>query len=368
MKNERNIIGIMSGTSLDGIDAAMITVRGVGLDIEVTPMSHASSSLGEAADTLKALARDLPIPPSRWATTILEFSEQCARVALECANGIPADLIVVHGQTVHHAPPSSIQLINAAVLAQRTGCPVMHDLRAADLAAGGQGAPITPMADWILFRDTDPTSVVNLGGFCNFTYLPSSENGHHDIGAIQAGDICPCNHLLDEAARRLLGLKMDPEGGHAMKGKEDVEVSRRIVNHLTRHDGERSLGSGDEGNEVLDFLSSIENPDDALATLSHAIAGAIISGLPKTGHKMILAGGGAFNECLVESVRAQWEGEVVLSSELGIDIQAREAIGMAILGTLAQDGVPVTLPQVTGRNTQIACDGCLTTIAEKTDR
>ncbi len=357
MKTERNIIGIMSGTSLDGIDAAMVKVRGVGLDIVVTPVRHGSCTLGSAADTLRAMARDEPVPASMWARTRLAFSEQCARLANECAAGTPVDLVVVHGQTVHHAPPSSIQLVNAAVIAQQTACPVMPDLRAADLAAGGQGAPITPLADWILFRDSEPTTVLNLGGFCNFTSLPSDQAGGHDLAGINAGDVCACNQLLDQAARSLLDLDMDPEGSHAARGRCEPDVSRTIVNRLKKQfEQNRSLGTGDEGHDVLELLESIVDAEDALATLVDAIATTITESIPANGQRLLLAGGGALNECLVESITTRWTGRVAMTGVHGIHVQAREAIGMATLGALAMDGIPITLPQVTGRG-----DGRLTT-------
>ena len=362
MKTQRNIIGIMSGTSLDGIDAAMVEVHGVGLDIVVTPVRHCSCTIGSTAETLEAMAHDEPMKTSTWATARVAFSEQCARLANECASGTTADLIVVHGQTVHHAPPSSIQLINAAVIVQQTSSPVLHDLRAADLAAGGQGAPITPLADWILFRDPEPTTVLNLGGFCNFTALPSDHGGVHDLSGIVAGDICACNQLLDRAARSLLDLDMDPEGAHAARGRCQPDVSREIVDRLKKQfDQNRSLGSGDEGHDMLELLESIAQAEDALATLVDAIATTITDSLPADGQRLLLAGGGAFNEHLVHSIRSRWKGHVALTSEQGIDIQAREAIAMATLGALAMDDFPITLPQVTGRGARVARDGCLTT-------
>lgn len=368
MKTERNIIGIMSGTSLDGIDAAMVKVDGNGLDIVVTPIRHSSCPLGAAADTLRAMAHDEPVTASMWAQARVEFSKQCARVANACAAGTSVDLVVVHGQTVHHAPPASIQLINAAVIAQQTGSQVMHDLRAADLAAGGQGAPITPLADWILFRDAEPVTVVNLGGFCNFTSLPSDRNDARDINMIEAGDVCTCNQLLDQAARSLLDLDMDPEGLHAARGQSDTGVARMIADRLRKQSKQkRSLGSGDEARDVLELLDCIVKPEDALATLVEAVATAITASLPGGEQRLLLAGGGVFNQPLADTIADRWAGQVAPTSSRGIGVEAREAVCMAILGALAMDGMPITLPQVTGRGERIAADGCLTPIAIRND-
>ena len=137
--------------------------------------------------------------PRRCSTTTGKPArDEVLHAALEAR----ADLVVAHGQTVFHAPPASWQLLNAAPIARAVRAPVVFDLRQADLAAGGQGAPITPLADWIMLRAHGPAAagraIVNLGGFCNVTILPSGAGPE----GVRGMDVCPCNHLLDGVARR----------------------------------------------------------------------------------------------------------------------------------------------------------------------
>ncbi|MBG84178.1 MAG: hypothetical protein CMJ40_06480 [Phycisphaerae bacterium] len=358
MKNERNIIGIMSGTSLDGIDAALVRIQGNGLDQKVQLARHAFGSLGDAKETLASLAQGSPLPPAAWARAARSLGECYMELAKQVAGDTPPDLISIHGQTVHHDPPHSIQLINPAPITQTMNCPVVHDLRAADLAAGGEGAPITPLADWILFRGTEPVTVINLGGFCNMTHLPADTGDEHCIEDIEAHDVCPCNHLLDLAARRWIKRDFDDNGATAARGACHQQIVDTITESLVEQTAfERSLGSGDEGHGILDALSTIEDPADALATLVNAIARLILNAIPKEQVRILLAGGGAMNQAFVAAFKSHTDRNVELSDEQGIPAQAREAVAMAVLGGLALDGIPITLPQVTKSNEPTTFDG-----------
>ncbi|MEE2907610.1 MAG: anhydro-N-acetylmuramic acid kinase [Planctomycetota bacterium] len=358
MTPTRHVVGIMTGTSLDGIDAAMVRIEGSGLGLTAVPIHHRSVALGQATDALKRLAADDPMPASAWARAGLDLAKACTAIALEVSDGTQPDLVAVHGQTVHHAPPSSIQWINPAPIVQGMNCPVVHDLRAADLAAGGQGAPITPLADWIMFRSAEPLTVINLGGFCNVTHLPSDTSDARAIEAIQARDVCPCNHLLDAAAQKLLRQPYDQDGEAALAGQCDESLAHKLIESLRNHVTlDRSLGSGDEGHAALAPLWQIERPDDALATLVAAIAQLILASVPNSQERILLAGGGARNAALVQAISSSAPTSVELTNEVGVDVQARESIAMAILGTLAMDGVPITLPQVTGTRETTRFDG-----------
>ena len=348
----------MSGTSLDGIDAALIRVQGKGLHQKIQLVRHAFGSLGDAKDTLTSLARGTPLPPATWAQAARSLGERYLELVTKVAKDTPPDLVSIHGQTIHHDPPHSIQLINPAPITQRMNCPVVHDLRAADLAAGGEGAPITPLADWILFRGAEPVTIINLGGFCNMTHLPP-DTGHAEcMTGIEAHDVCPCNHLLDSAARRLIKQDFDRNGETANRGTCHQVVADAIVESLVSAKAfHRSLGSGDEGSVILEALRTIEEPSDALATLVHAIARFILDSVPDQQTRILLAGGGAMNQALVAAFNSQTDRTVHLTDEFGIPAQAREAAAMAVLGCLAWDGVPVTLPQVTKSNEMTNFDG-----------
>ena len=183
---ERLAIGLMTGTSIDGVDAAAVVVDGHGLGMRVKVIGHDFAPLGDLAVALRALASGERMAASEVAQMALELGTRLAdaagMLAMRLGRGAPA-LIAAHGQTVFHDPPRSWQLINAAPIA-KLGCPVVFDLRAADLAAGGQGAPITPLADFVFFRDESRgVAVVNLGGFCNVTVIPERAGRSLEDGA-----------------------------------------------------------------------------------------------------------------------------------------------------------------------------------------
>ena len=355
MPQLRHIIGIMSGTSLDGIDAAFVRLEGQGLNLRLIDARLGSGPLGPASEILASLAQGQSVPAEHYARAATELGRSCGMLARKILEEDTVDLAVVHGQTVFHRPPYSLQLLNPAPIAEALDCPVLFDLRGADLAAGGQGAPITPLADWILFRGTSPHSVINLGGFCNATHLPDLAG---DPDTITAMDICPCNHLLDHAARRLFDQPFDESGTHAGRGTLDSDLAREIMVLLAHNETDRSLGTGDEDLKALAPLWRCEDPCTALATLAEVLARKICENIPSQQSRIILAGGGARNKALVEAIRRQTEMEVCTSNEYGIDVQAREAVAMAVLGALVQDGVSICLPQVTRPSRPSGSDGC----------
>lgn len=353
----RIAVGIMTGTSLDGIDACALRLHGHGLEMAADHLACASIPLGELADPLRDLAEDVPMAASNIAYLRRRLGECCsdAVAALDLQDTI--DLIAAHGQTVHHMPPDSWQVIDPFPIAHRFGCRVVTDLRGLDRAAGGEGAPITPLADWILHRNGTTQAIVNLGGFINCTILPSEE--HEDpLPAIRGFDVCPCNHLLDTVARLALDTAYDDGGTLAMSGAPCLEQLQLITNHLcSLHAQSRSLGSSDDCIEfVPDILQSI-GPADAAATFCAAIGATLASALGTSPAEVVrLAGGGTRNAALVTAITAGL-GERVMVERLPHGDE-REAASMAVLGALAEDGVPITLTEVTGRGATALRDGC----------
>lgn len=359
----RLAVGTMTGTSLDGIDVAVVAIEGRGLAIRATPLAHRSFPLG-LADRLRAACDGRPATAGEFAGLARAFGlahVEAIRAALE---GRRPDLIAVHGQTVFHRPPDSWQLVNPFPIADAFGCPVASDLRGADLAAGGQGAPITPLADWVLFRGPSPRAVVNLGGFCNITVLPAADDPGA-LSSIAGFDACACNQVLDAAAREALGKPFDADGAVAARGSPDTGATTRLRALLDRQRSEgRSLGTGDEAAAWVEAHAARLGADALLASATSAVGGAIgaairdgfARGRSSTGGEVLLAGGGARNRALAASIAASAGFPCRTSADAGIPIEAREAIGMAILGTLARDGVPTTLPQVTGRRETATAD------------
>lgn len=349
----RQVVGVMTGTSLDALDAAWVEVRGRGLGMCASLVRHLSRPLGAAADRLRRLARGEALTAREICEATDEFSRAHVAAIGELAGGVRPDLIAVHGQTVFHAPPLSWQLMQPAPIAAALGAPVVFDLRAADLAAGGQGAPITPLADHVLFGDrAERRSVVNLGGFCNVTRLPrrsgQADRAAAELEAIEGGDVCACNQLLDHVARERLGAAYDEGGRAALRGARHAAAERALSSVLEGQAAAgRSLGSGDELWEWAAAWSGRLSGDDLARTACEAIA-SVVARRAVPADRVVLAGGGVRNAGLVGALRARIKAVVVLSDELGVPATHREAAAMAVLGALCADGVPITLPQVTG--------------------
>lgn len=360
----RFVAGTMTGTSIDGLDAALIEIRGSGLELEIKVRQCLSRSFGAFATDLRRLAEQDPMTASEITKLNHKFSEfhlECLRDLIK-SNQI--DLIALHGQTVFHSPPFSWQLINPTIIAQGLKVPVVYDLRAADLVHGGQGAPITPIADFILFRDmTESRSIVNLGGFCNITSIPSwrsiSDNKADPeawLSSIAGADICPCNHLLDKIARDLIGKPFDKDGESALTGSVFEIPFNDLMNILRGLSTQnRSLGTGDESGDWISLYSKDISAVDLARTACAAIAEMIVNYC--SSDRIILAGGGVNNAALKEEIKVRFSGEVSTCAEYGIPTSHREAIEMAILGAECWDRIPITLPQITGSNSSFV-SGC----------
>jgi anhydro-N-acetylmuramic acid kinase len=345
----RHVVGCMSGTSLDAIDAALVRIEGVGLAMNAAPIGFASIPLGDMVDSLRRLARQTPMTSREIAELSCEFSLRHVDAIRQVVARHKPDLIAAHGQTVFHAPPMSWQLLTPAVLAAAFSAPLVFDLRAADLAAGGQGAPITPVADFLLFRnETESRIVLNLGGFANYTWLPpASAIATPAIAQIRGGDLCACNQLLDGLALELLHLSFDSDGAVATTGRVIPALHAQLCEMLRGPGGGRSLGTAHEPHDQIPSLGAAESPADVLATACEAIAATIAAGLPQA-DTLLVAGGGAKNRHLVARIGQHARLEVRATAEHGVPVEQREAIEIAILGALCQDRIPITLPQITG--------------------
>jgi 1,6-anhydro-N-acetylmuramate kinase len=358
----------MTGTSIDALDAALVAIEGEGLAIRATFKHGITEPLTDLAPRLRALAEQQPTTASEIASLVRDFSLLHARaveriLAESHAASANVALICVHGQTVFHAPPLSWQLFEPAPLAHATRIPVVCNLRQADLAAGGQGAPITPIADAVLFGAAVPPlaidandqkhfaslAIINLGGFANYTSLPARSGAVNPEG-ISGGDICACNQLLDAVARSVLGRPYDADGACAFAGQVhddalgDLEVILRVQS-LSR----RSLGTGDEVGQWLARFRASVPPNDLARTACEAIASVIVERVcARESSQLILAGGGVRNAALVRAIRSASPALVSTTQAHGVPIEFREAACFAVLGALCQDRVPITLRSVTG--------------------
>lgn len=406
----------MTGTSIDGIDVAIVRLKGRGLNMSAALLHHQAFSLGKVRTGLKALASDQAMKASEIAALSWSYADVLAKaveVAWHKAWSLPKgaqadtslpkspDLISLHGQTVYHKPPYSWQLLQAAPIVQRCKAPVVCDLRSADLSAQGEGAPLTPLADMILyssaisnfertlllgtsgqpksmkFRKLPPVAIVNLGGFCNVTSLPKVSSSNQDwVSQIAGQDVCLCNLVLNHIAVHGFAVPYDSGGKRASRGEVIPKLASTIstligpeVQHPKRSQVKPRKSMGimpTQLTRLLDRALTIHGAPDTAASACFAIAQRIAHEvLPhhdtrSIPNAIILAGGGSLHLRLRHEIelacaaRTRYFGHttatprILTSDALGVPSQAREAACWAILGTLAADGVAPALPQITG--------------------
>ena len=344
----RRVVGCMTGTSLDGIDAALLEISGEGLQMRCRFVHGVSDELGPIKQQLRDMAEQVPMTAGQIATLAREFSLLHARVVRQLLAGQQADLICVHGQTVFHKPPVSWQLFEPGPLVHATQTPVVFNLRQADLARRGQGAPITPVADGVLFFANHRSSagvgidaIVNLGGFCNVTERMSGDYRTGEDTMYSGRDLCACNHVLDFIAREYMRMPFDADGSRAMQG-----VVREYTLHefshalLAQSRGNRSLGTGDELSQRIASYASRMSPEDLAATACHAIAQAVHDAMSSSVEWVVLAGGGVKNAALMQAF-AQRFRMCQTTQVFGIPPEYREAACFAVLGALCQDDVSI---------------------------
>ena len=377
------VLGLMSGTSLDGIDAALLEVEKA--DVEKAEGGVAPELPGvrwsllafrtrpysrEEREAIRGTleegrARELALLHTRMGSWLAG----AARGLLEEEGVDPREVAVVgsHGQTVWHEPPregvrgSSFQLGCPATLAEETGLPVVSDFRARDLAAGGHGAPLVPWADRLLFSSPHRSRALqNLGGMANVTWLPVAGSPE----PLLAFDTGPGVALLDEAARLATGgrERCDRDGELARRGKASRELLDRLLAHpFFRQEPPRSTGREVFGSgmvrELVEDVRPEEHPGgwpNLLATLTALTARSIGDAyrrwvMPRGVEEAFLLGGGARNPALAEAIRRELEPLPVRSGqELGMDPDAREAAAFALLAWGHLEGIPANVPEATG--------------------
>ena len=351
----RYVVGCMTGTSLDGLDAALVRIDGTGLDMTAAFVGMVSAPLPEALrGVLLSMANGQAHPPLDYLRAARHLgavhAEAVAALLDQHGQGLDIDFVVAHGQTIWHAPADRLswQLFDPWPIVRALRLPVCYDLRQADLVAGGEGAPVTPIADWVMYRaHTD--AVLNLGGICNATWLSDRPE------SVRGQDLLPCNILLDGLCQRLFGAAYDRGGGFASKGQRSTAVGGVLaeqIEHAAR--GARSLGREHFDAAWLDRLASetkaLAGPNEVLRTAVEFVGASIAEFLSVNKiRRAVLAGGGVKNTVLVDSIqKIASNREILVSDEMGTPAEAREATGFAVLGVLSADGVSVTLPGVTG--------------------
>ena len=366
------IVGLMSGTSGDGVDAALVEFSGRGKTLRARAL---------AADTLP-YPRSLQqrILTASIAGTVAEIchlnallGEWFANAALHVirtAKVRPADVAAIgsHGQTVHHLPQgiqapgvgavrSTLQIGEAAVIAERTGITTIANFRPRDIAAGGQGAPLAPAAHALLLRHPRRARlIVNLGGISNVTYVP--RGGVWD--GVLAFDTRPANMVLDGLVNRATNgrLAMDREGKWALKGRIDDRLLGKLLAHpfLSRRPP-KSTGREEFGRPLIDELVSIQknvglSTEDLLATCSIWTAKAVGTSrrwIKGTIDEVVVGGGGVRNRAVMDNLAAVFAPVPVTTFDaLGWQSKAFEAVAFALLAYQTMTGQSGNIPAVTG--------------------
>jgi anhydro-N-acetylmuramic acid kinase len=353
------VIGMMSGTSFDAVDAAAaeITLEADTLVLRPLGLLSAPYDAGLRAE----LADAMPPAPTTLAqvcrldTRIGQaFADLAARADAELLGGA-ADLVVSHGQTVFHwvddgAVRGTLQVGQPAWIAERTGCTVVADLRTRDVAAGGQGAPLVSAFDvlWLQGRATR-SAALNLGGIANLTVA----GGGVDPVAFDTG---PANALIDAAVTHLTGGRQTYDDGGRLAAAGSVHAG--LLERLLGEEYYRRPAPKTTGKELfhlpylLDALAGLGpvDPADVVATLTLLTARTVADAVRATGaQEVVAAGGGTANPTLMAWLAAECGPVPVLTSdELGVPTQAKEAYAFAVLGFLTAHGLPGTVPSCTG--------------------
>ncbi|MEU4396073.1 anhydro-N-acetylmuramic acid kinase [Kribbella sp. NPDC023855] len=353
------VIGLMSGTSYDAIDAAAADLRIEDDQLVLTPLGMLSDTY---PDGLRAeLARSLPPATTtleqvcRLDTGIGQAFASVAEQAVEQLCGGHADLIVSHGQTVFHwvdegRVHGTLQLGQPAWIAEATGTAVVSDLRSRDVAAGGQGAPLVSIVDVLWLRGRPGTPVaLNLGGIANITVVPAAA----DPIAFDTG---PANALADAVVRDLTAGQstFDAEGVMAGRGQVHQELFARLLAEpyyarpAPKSTGKElfHLGYLAEAMSGLPLIGS----DDLVATVTALTARTVADAvLAHGGTEVIAAGGGIRNPVLMRMLAEELRGVPLRSTdELGLPSAAKEAYAFAVLGYLTVNGLAGTVPSCTG--------------------
>ena len=369
------VAGIMSGTSADGIDVAVVRITPGKLRPGLKLIAH------EGFEFPAPLRHAVLAAMNAAATSTAELARLHWRLGLAYAETVNAtmkrhkvklDLIGCHGQTLYHQPRAenyagrrfgcTWQLGEAAVIAAAAGVPVVSNFRPADMMAGGQGAPLVPLLDYVLFADRKRGRVLqNIGGIANLTAIPPGAKPD----AVVAFDTGPGNMVIDALAQQLFGKRFDHNGRFAARGTVLAPVlAESLGNPYFKLKPPRTAGREQFGREyAAEFLAACQHhskqPEDALATATALTAETIAQsyksfarrGMRGCAVDYIVSGGGARNATLMAMLAARLEPmgcEQAASEEFGLPAEAKEAAAFALLAWQTWHHLPGNVPRATG--------------------
>jgi Predicted molecular chaperone distantly related to HSP70-fold metalloproteases len=377
-KPVRRAVGLMSGTSVDGIDAALVEIRGTEQELSVELCAFENipyppqvrERIFELFDTKTAT-----VDKVGYMNFLLgELFADAALAVIQKSGLEPADVEVIgsHGQTIFHSPVPNcqdgypigytVQIGEGAVISARTGVPCVSDFRVADMAVGGQGAPLVPFTEYLLYRKADKTVLLqNIGGIGNITVIPAG----CDSSQVFAFDTGPGNMIIDGLVNRLYGgkRKMDLDGMLARQGTVNPDLLNLLQKEsyfslpLPKSTGRELFGAQLVEQIVAYIRQTAMTNEDAVATVTYLTAWSIADAYKRyiqekyQADYLVIGGGGSYNPALVQWISeamAAYHVPVVTQEQLGNSSDAKEAIAFAILADCTVAGRVNSLPNVTG--------------------
>ena len=377
----KNIIGLMSGTSVDGVDAAIARMTGSGPGLKVHLIDFKTYPYPEQIKKEILLASS---PETSGIDRICSLNFSLGGIFAEAALKImkknrfkKKDIACIgsHGQTIYHIPPlsakkrgfwpSTLQIGEPSLIAEKTGITTVSDFRPRDIAAGGMGAPLTPYVHYLLFRDKkENRAVLNIGGISNITVIPSE----NDIDKVIAFDTGPGNMIIDGVVSALTrGRKKYDRGGKtASRGIVDEELLRFLMNHpYIQKSPPKSTGREEFGKGLIDNILKRAHkkklpPENLTRTVTAYTATSVIFSLKRFVLKkyplsrVIVGGGGAKNRTLLSFLREGLGGiSIQTMDDFGYSSDGFEAMAFAVLAQETLSGVAGNLPQVTGAKKKV---------------
>lgn len=373
-KPSRLVCGIMSGTSVDAVDVVLARIEGSGHALRVEQLRYSETLYAEDlqqrifnnCEVASSNVNDICLLHAALAHVYADAVRDLCReggVALE-----DVDLVGMHGQTLRHLPDpvrlvgynlrSTLQAGSGPTLATLLQVPVVHDFRAGDMALGGQGAPLVPYVDYLLFRSpAEHRVLLNIGGIANLTWLPRDAGA----GQVLAFDTGPGNMIIDALTRKFLGREFDEDGAVASMGTVNHDLLSWMLQHpYFRQKPPKSTGREGFGEDYLGDLldvarelSVLEVPD-IIATASECTVRSISMSLRPllpagATFRLLMSGGGAHNRFITDGLRYAFpEARIESTSALGVNPDSKEALAFAVLANEWLMGNAATLPSATG--------------------
>lgn len=367
-------VGLMSGTSLDGIDAALVEIDNFGKKTKIKLIEFITISIPlDVKDEIKRACSEEQSSVDLICSLNFKLGYLFAEATKNVCNkaGITLenlDFIASHGQTIYHLPksrdsfiPSTLQIGEPAIIAYETGVKVVSNFRVMDMASGGEGAPLVPYSEYIIYgSDEENIALQNIGGIGNVTVIPKGG----DINSIFAFDTGPGNMIIDEVCQRLFKLNYDEDGKIAANG----EIQNDILDDLMSHSyinafPPKTTGREEFGQQFVDELLKKYNnkkPEDILSTVTMFTAKSIAVNyknfiMNKVNlNKVIIGGGGAHNKTLLSYLKNELPNvSIVTQDDIGLSSDAKEAIAFVILGNETLNNNFSNVPSATGAKEKV---------------